>query len=114
MKICVNHLGFMPNDDCKQAVIFGNEEIKSFKIINLNQTGYNEIGPNSKMNQYVYSGELQKKQSDKGVYHLADFSEIKEESIYMIVLDDKYNSVPFQIRADVYKRTLRTYVKKSL
>lgn len=81
MKICVNHLGFLPDDPCKQAVIFEDEGIKVFKIINLNQSGYNEIGPNGKTNQYVYSGVLQERKSDKGVYYLADFSEINEEGI---------------------------------
>ena len=106
MKISVNHLGFRPFDHDKRAVIWGKERFREFQIINLTEMGYNEIGPNSKPNSIIYRGPLVKKRYEWGEYYIADFSDFEMPGIYMITLDNKFNSVPFHIRADIYSRTL--------
>ncbi len=107
MKISVNHLGFRPLDHDKRAVIWGKERFAEFQIINLAEMGYNEIGPNSKPNSIIYSGPLIKKRYEWGEYYIADFSDFSKPGIYMVTLDNKFNSVPFHIRDDLYARTLR-------
>jgi hypothetical protein len=106
MNISVNHLGFMCRSE-KRAVISGNNLFDEFLVINLNEMGYNEIGPNTKPNSVIYKGKLVKKQYCWGDYYIADFSVLDTPGIFLISLGNKYNSVPFQIRDDVYGRTLR-------
>ena len=106
MKISVNHLGFKPTSE-KKAVIWGDGLFESFSIIDLTEMGYNEIGPNTKPNTVIHTGKLTKEIFPWGTYYTADFSELQRPGIYLISLDNKYNSVPFQIRDDIYGRTLR-------
>lgn len=107
MKIFVNHLGFKPNDQSKLALIQGETSYREFAVVDLTEMGYNEIGPNSRENVIAFRGALKKNDSCWGTYYLADFSPLKKPGIYLITIDNKYNSVPFQIREDVYLRTLR-------
>ncbi len=107
MKIYVNHLGFTPKDGKKQAIIYGEEKAEEFAVVDLNEMGYNEIGPNHQENQYALRGKLRASESDQGSCYIADFSALKTPGIYMITIDNRYNSVPFQIREDVYTRTMR-------
>ncbi|HOA08644.1 MAG TPA: hypothetical protein PKM07_12175, partial [Spirochaetota bacterium] len=92
MKISVNHLGFKPESE-KKAVIWGNDEYDSFSVINLTEMGYNEIGPNTKPNTVIFSGKLEKNDYPWGKYSIADFSKLKTPGIYLISLNNKYNSV---------------------
>lgn len=107
MKIHVNQLGFTPEDTKKQAIVEGDEKFTEFSVVCLNETGYNEIGPNGTKNQYAFTGKLQKFESAKGNYYIADFSSVDAPGFYLITVNDEYNSVPFQIRDDVYTRTMR-------
>ena len=106
MKISVNHLGFKPESE-KKAVIWGDEEFDSFSVINLTVMGYNEIGPNTQPNSVIFSGKLEKNDYPWGKYYIADFSSLETPGIYLISLNNKHNSIPFQIREDIYGRTLR-------
>ncbi len=107
MKILVNHLGFKPCDHSKLALIQGETSYREFAVVDLTEMGYNEIGPNSRENAIVFRGALKKQDSCWGTYTIADFSDLKKPGIYLITIDNKYNSVPFQIREDLYSRTLR-------
>jgi len=107
MRIAVNHLGFKPSDAGKQAVIWGAQERARFQIVNLNEMGYNEIGPNTQPNAIAYQGETRRVSHPWGVSWLADFTALRTPGLYLVTLDNQYNSVPFQIRDDVYSRTLR-------
>lgn len=107
MKIFVNHLGFKPDAQGKFALVQGETSYTEFAIVDLNEMGYNEIGPNSRENALIYKGPLRRVDTVWGTYHLADFSDFKKPGIYLITIDNKYNSVPFQIREDLYLRTLR-------
>jgi hypothetical protein len=107
VKIFVNHLGFTTDDMQKQAVIHGDEGFTEFAVVDLNKMGYNEIGPNQQENQYALKGKLQSYRTDRGSYFIADFSSLRKAGIYMITINNQYNSVPFQIRDDVYTRTMR-------
>ncbi len=107
MKISVNHLGFRPGDRNKNALIWGKGRFTEFQLVNLTEMGYNEIGPNSKPNSIIYRGRLVKKRYGSGEYYSADFSGFKTPGIYLVTLDNKFNSVPFHIRDDLYERTLR-------
>ena len=112
MKIFVNHLGFRPKEQGKRALIrpTGTEteiSYREFAIVDLNEMGYNEIGPYTRKNAIIYRGPLQKVESVWGVYYVADFSDFRKPGIYLITLNNEYNSVPFQIREDLYLRTLR-------
>ncbi len=107
MKITVNHLGFRPRDKNKTAVIKGNHEYKEFQIVNLTEMGYNEVGPNTRPNSIIFRGKLEKKHYEWGDYSIADFSGFNIPGIYLVTLNNEYNSVPFHIREDLYSRTLR-------
>jgi len=107
MKIAVNHLGFRPQDREKKAVIWGEKEFNEFQIVNLGEMGYNEIGPNSQPNRIIYHGKLAKQSYEWGTYYIADFSDFSLPGIYLITLNNEYNSAPFHIREDLYSRTLR-------
>ncbi len=107
MQVCVNHLGFKPDDSIKHAVIWGDGSYDSFQIVDLGFEGYNEKHANPKTNLVVYKGKLLKKAYQWGEYYIADFSDFKAPGIYLISLDNEHNSVPFEIREDVYSRTLR-------
>jgi hypothetical protein len=107
MKIFVNHLGFTPDDTLKRAIIKGDKGYTEFAVVDLNEMGYNEIGPKKRENQIAFKGNLYKTETDMGTYLIADFSSLKKPGIYLITLNNEYNSVPFQIREDVYTRTAR-------
>lgn len=107
MRIYVNHLGYKPGDTNKKALVKGDQVYDEFLVIDLNAMGYNEIGPNTAVNQVAYKGKLSSVNTDMGTYSIADFSDFNKPGIYLISLNNEYNSVPFQIRADVYSRTLR-------
>lgn len=107
MKIFVNHLGFRPQDREKRAIIQGDGEYLEFQIVNLVEMGYNEIGPNTQPNSIIYRGKLVRRSYDWGTYYIADFSDFAIPGIYLITLNNEYNSVPFHIREDLYSRTLR-------
>ncbi|HEQ71588.1 MAG TPA: hypothetical protein ENN69_03785 [Spirochaetia bacterium] len=107
MNISVNHLGFRPDDQAKHAVIWGSEPLTSFQVIDLTDMGYNEIGPNARPNTVCFRGELCWADYPWGRYAIADFSPLSKPGLYLITLDNRFNSVPFQIRSDVYSRTLR-------
>jgi len=107
MNIIVNHLGFRPQNTEKKAIIWGKEKFTEFQIVYLTEMGYNEIGPNSRENSIIYRGKLQEKDFVWGKYFIADFSDLKTPGFFLITLNNQYNSVPFQIRDDIYSRTLR-------
>ncbi len=107
MKLYVNHLGFTPEDPEKRAIIYSEEFIKDFAVVDFNEMGYNEISPNQQANQYAFKGKLQSYDSEDGHYYIADFSALRKTGIYLVTIDNRYNSVPFQIREDVYTRTMR-------
>ncbi len=107
MKISVNHLGFIPDAPEKRAIIRGDEDFREFELVNLTDMGYNEIGPNTKPNTICYRGKLIPKSCAWGKYRIADFSDFDKPGIYLITLANKYNSVPFHIRPDLYSRSLR-------
>lgn len=107
MKIFVNHLGYRPGDTAKRAIIQGEGRFEEFLVIDLNAMGYNEIGPNSRKNEVAWKGRLERVVTDMGTYSVADFSDLRKPGIYLVSLGNEFNSVPFQIREDVYSRTLR-------
>jgi hypothetical protein len=107
MQIVVNHLGFRPQDPDKKAIIRGDRDFDEFQIVNLVEMGYNEIGPNTQPNSIIYRGKLAKQSYEWGTYYIADFSDLTLPGIYLITLNNEFNSVPFHIREDLYSRTLR-------
>lgn len=97
--IRINQIGFYPNS-VKQFVV-ADIPVSSFEIINEN-------------NEVVLEGDL----TDKGKWDasgeqvfMGDFSTLKTEGIYTVLVDGKFLSYPFEIKNGVYKEALNAAIK---
>ncbi|MBG7630865.1 MAG: glycoside hydrolase family 9 protein [Bacteroidetes bacterium] len=97
--IRINQIGFYPNS-VKQFVV-ADVEASSFEIINEN-------------NESVFDGEL----INSGLWEasgeqvlMGDFSSLKTEGVYTVIVDGKINSYPFEIKNGIYNEALNASIK---
>ena len=97
--IRVNQVGFYPTS------------VKQFVVADLEATNFSIVDEN---NTVVFEGELQ----DNGIWEasgehilMGDFSDLETEGNYTIVLDEKVQSYPFEIKEAVYAEALNAAIK---
>jgi endoglucanase len=97
--IRINQVGFYPTS------------IKQFVVADLDAKNFSVVDA---ANKVVFSGELQEngiwEASGEKVF-VGDFSPLKVEGTYSIVIDRKYESYPFEIKNDLYSDALNAAIK---
>ena len=98
-KIRINQLGFYP------------ESVKQFLVVDIEATSFEIINAN---NTVVFSGKLK----DNGTWDksgedvlMGDFSKFKESGSFTIIIDNNYQSYPFEIKRDLYGQSLNAAIK---
>ena len=98
-KIRINQIGFYP------------ESVKQFLVVDLEATNFEVINAN---NDIVFSGELKNNgtwdKSGEDVL-IGEFSQFKETGSFTIIVDKNYQSYPFEIKNDLYEKSLNAAIK---
>lgn len=100
-RICVDQIGYL-SDQAKKAVFMNGKEGQAFNVVN------------TKTNEVVYSGTLEKPLYSKGAGSWAavgDFTNITEPGFYRITSKNIADSYEFRVGDDIYRDVFESAVK---